>query len=176
MPAPTSSTAFVTADLRPGVQAALAELGVDEVLEALLARGWRPRQLRDRVGAVAVQPSHAQDAAAVLAALRALAAHPSPQEAYDEELRLRAHREERAHEAAHQPASEQDRARWLATIRASLPGRARATVAPPERLRPDCSLCEGQAAYFVRRDVHLCAHCVDLLAAGEIRPERLTGS
>ncbi len=176
MSAPTSLLAFVTADLRPGVQAALTELAVSEVLEALVARGWRPRQLRDRVGSVAIQPSHALDAQAVLSTLRGLLEHLSPQEAYDEELRRRAHREERALEAAHQPASEQDKARWVAAIRSGLTGRARVSFGPPVRLRPDCSLCEGEAAYFVRRDVHLCGRCVDLLAAGEIRPERLTGS
>lgn len=176
MSAPTSLQAFVTADLRPGVQGALDPVDLGEVLEALVARGWRPRQLRDRVGAVAVQPSHAQDAEAVLTTLRGLLDHLSPQEAYDEELRRRALRAEREREAAHQPAADADKARWVAAIRSGLTGRARVSFGPPVRLRPDCSLCEGEAAYFVRRDVHLCGACVDLLAAGEIRPERLTGS
>ena len=171
-----SLPAFVTADLRAPVQQELGGPEFEALLTELVSRGWRPRQLRDRVGAVPVQPSADQDAATVVEALRRLLAQLSPQEAYDEELRRRRQNAEHEKQTRHEPASEQDKARWVAAIRSGLTGRARVSFGPPVRLRPDCSLCEGEAAYFVRRDVHLCGRCVDLLAAGEIRPERLTGT
>jgi hypothetical protein len=37
-------------------------------------------------------------------------------------------------------------------------------------------LCQGEAEFFVRRDVHLCGSCVDLLAAGEVKPQAATGT
>lgn len=179
MAAPTSLPAFVFADLAAGVRALLDGPDVDLLLADLTARGWRPRQLRDRVGALPVQPTPAQDAAVVAAGLRALLDQLSPQEAYDEELRRRALREQLEREAAAQPgaqpAGEQDRARWVAAIRSGLTGRARVAFGPPVRLRPDCTLCGGEAGFFVRRDVHLCAGCVDLMAAGEVRPVRAAG-
>jgi len=168
--------AFVFADLRPDVRACLDDPALEILLGELADRGWRPRQLRDRVGALPVQPSPAQDATVVVEALRGLLAQLSPQEAYDEELRRRADREEFERESALQPASAEDKARWVAAIRSGLTGRGRVSFGPPVRLRPDCSLCEGEAAYFVRRDVHLCGRCVDLLAAGEVRAERATGT
>ncbi|MEO6205259.1 MAG: hypothetical protein ABIO67_07760 [Mycobacteriales bacterium] len=176
MSAPTSLHAFVFADLRSDVRVALDDADVLTLLDALAERGWRPRQLRDRVGALPVQPSATQDAAFVGEALRALLSQQSPQEAYDDELRRRAYREQLDRESAHEPASAEDKARWVAAIRSGLTGRARVSFGPPVRLRPDCSLCEGEAAYFVRRDVHLCGSCVDLLAAGEVRADRATGT
>lgn len=176
MSAPTSPSAFVTADLRPAVQQALLGPELAALLEQLLTRGWRLRQLRDRVGAVPVQPGPEQDARAVLAELTGLLDQLSPQESYDEELRRRRLAAEEEQRSRHEPASEHDRARWIAAIRSGLTGRARVAFGPPVRLRPDCSLCEAEAEFFVRRDVHLCGPCVDLLAAGEIRQERLTGS
>jgi len=139
-------------------------------------RGWRPRQLRDRVGALPVQASAAEDARVIVEALGALLEQPSPQESYDEELRRRAHREQDAREAAQQPAAPEERARWVSMIRSGLKGRSQVPFGPPVRLRPDCSLCTGEAEFFVRRDVHLCGSCVDLLAAGEVRADRATGT
>lgn len=176
MSAPTSLHAFVFADLRPDVRSSLEDADVVTLLAALADRGWRPRQLRDRVGALPVQPSPAQDPAFVIEALRALLSQQSPQEAYDDELRRRAYREQLDRESAHEPASAEDKARWVEAIRSGLTGRARVSFGPPVRLRPDCSLCAGEAAYFVRRDVHLCGRCVDLLAAGEVHADRAIGT
>ena len=176
MSASTSLQEFVFAELRPDVRAALDDADVSALLVSLSDRGWRPRQLRDRVGSLPVQSGPTQDATVVVEALRALLGQQSPQEAYDDELRRRAHREQIERESAHEPASAEDKARWVAAIRSGLPGRARVSFGPPVRLRPGCSLCEGEAAYFVRRDVHLCASCVDLLAAGEVRAARATGT
>ena len=69
-----------------------------------------------------------------------------------------------------------NRERWIAVIRSGLKGRPRVVTPAPMRVRPDCALCQGESDFFVRRDVHLCARCVDLLAAGAVTAERQTGS
>jgi hypothetical protein len=69
------------------------------------------------------------------------------------------------------PAAPEDCARWAASIRAGLRGTPAARrPAPPARTRPGCSVCGQVSAFFVRRDVHLCDGCVDLLAAGALGP------
>ena len=72
------------------------------------------------------------------------------------------------------PAAPEDCARWAASIRAGLrTGPRPRRPAPPPRERPACSACGGASAFFVRRDVHLCGRCVDLLAAGALVPREL---
>jgi hypothetical protein len=150
---------------------------VRELLDRLVARGWRPRQLRERVGSLPVQPTSAQDAAVIADELRRLLGEESPQEQYDAEVARRARQREDEQAAAPVPAAPEERSRWISTIRDGLKGgRSRVPFGPPVRLRPDCALCPAEGEFFVRRDVHLCGDCVDLLAAGELRPERATGT
>jgi len=175
-PQPSSQPELVFADLRPSVAAALDTPEVVALLEAMIVRGWRPRQLRDRVGSLPVQSAPTEDARVIVDALRALLEQQSPQESYDEELRRRARSEQDARDAAHQPAAPEERARWVSMIRSGLKGPSQVPFGPPVRIRPDCSLCTGEAEFFVRRDVHLCGSCVDLLAAGEVRADRATGT
>ena len=167
---------LVFPDLRPAVAAALDTPEVVALLDAMIVRGWRPRQLRDRVGSLPVQSAPTEDARVIVDALRALLEQQSPQESYDEELRRRVRSEQDARDAAQQPAAPEERARWVSMIRSGLKGRSQVPFGPPVRLRPDCSLCTGEAEFFVRRDVHLCGSCVDLLAAGEVRADRATGT
>ena len=62
--------------------------------------------------------------------------------------------------------------RHLEQMRAELgvPPRRRAPSEP--RTRPACSLCDGEGAYFVTHEVHLCHRCVAALASGEARVRR----
>lgn len=159
--------------------AVIRELDTDEVtalLDDLVAHGWRPWQLRHRVGSLPAQPSSAQDAEVITTLLRRLLSEPSPQARYDEERRTKERRRADAARSAPTPAQPEDRDRWIAVIRQGLKGRPRVVTPAPMRLRPDCALCQGESDFFVRRDVHLCARCVDLLAAGAVTAERQTGS
>lgn len=168
--------AEVFGDLRVTVIRELQTPEVEALLDRLVARGWRPRQLRERVGALPVQPTSEQDAEVIVAALQRLVDEPSPQERYDADVARREHERAESQRVAPVPAAADDRARWISAIRGGLKGRSRVPFGPPVRLRPDCALCTGEAEFFVRRDVHLCAGCVDLLAAGEIKAERATGT
>ncbi|MCU1673930.1 MAG: hypothetical protein JWN77_2043 [Frankiales bacterium] len=162
----------VFGSLRVAVIRELDAPPVRELLDQLVGRGWRPRQLRERVGALPVQPTSAQDAAVITAELRRLLEEQSPKQQYDAEVQRRAAEREDAARDAPVPAAPEERSRWIDTIRGSLKGsRTRVPFGPPVRLRPDCALCAGEAEFFVRRDVHLCSSCVDLLAAGEVRAE-----
>jgi hypothetical protein len=155
------------------------ELDTDEVaglLDELIARGWRPWQLRHRVGSLPTQPSSVQDAEVITAHLRELREEASPQVRYDEERARRQRERDDAAREAPVPAEPADRERWIAVIRSGLKGRPRVVTPAPMRLRPDCALCQGESDFFVRRDVHLCARCVDLLAAGAVTAERETGT
>ena len=132
------------ADVFSHLRVAVAqELDTDEVralLDDLSNAGWRPWELRHRVGALPAQPSSGQDAEVITDLLRRLRAEPSPQVRFD-------------------------------------PSGAQEVVTPaPLRARPDCAVCQGESDFFVRRDVHLCARCVDLLAAGAVVAERDTGT
>jgi hypothetical protein len=173
----------VFGSLRVAVIRELDAPPVRDLLDQLVARGWRPRQLRERVGVLPVQATSAQDAAVITAELRRLLEERSPQEQYDAEVARPTQEREDAVRDAPVPAAPEERSRWIDTIRDSLKGsRSRASFGPPVRLRPDCALCTGEAEFLknsaspVRRDVHLCRGCVDLLAAGEVRTERATGS
>ena len=142
---------------------------VAEVLDQLVAAGWRPGQLRHRVGAEPAQGSVEKDARHLLELLRGLCAQTCPDALHAAEAaeRERARRWER--ESAPPPASPEVRDAHLAQIRAGLKGSPRKRPEPEPRTRPGCSLCQGEGAYFVTRDVHLCKRCVDVLATGQAR-------
>jgi hypothetical protein len=166
----------VFGQLRLAVSRELRTPAVEALLDDLVSRGWRPWQLRHRVGVLPTQPSSVQDAEVIVAHLRQLLDEPSPQRRYDEE---RARREQARADAALRapvPAEPADRDKWIAVIRSGLKGRPRVVTPAPMRVRPDCAVCQGESDFFVRRDVHLCARCVDLLAAGAVTAERSTGS
>ncbi|MBK5305591.1 MAG: hypothetical protein JJD92_02775 [Frankiaceae bacterium] len=174
---PTSPhAADVFSQLRVSVSRELDTDGVGALLDDLVARGWRPWQLRHRVGTLPTQPTSVQDAEIIVAYLRQLLEEPSPQAKYDEERARRARDRDDAARHAPVPAGPEDRERWIAVIRTGLKGRPRVVVPAPMRVRPDCALCQGESDFFVRRDVHLCARCVDLLAAGAVTAEAETGS
>jgi len=174
---PTSPhAADVFSHLRVAVTRELDAVEVDQLLDDLMDRGWRPWQLRHRVGTLPTQPSSVQDAEVIVALLRQLLDEPSPQSRYDQEKARRQQVREDALRDAPSPADPDDRDRWIAVIRGGLKGRPRVVTPAPMRVRPDCAVCQGESDFFVRRDVHLCARCVDLLAAGAVTAERETGS
>ena len=145
---------------------------VAELLDTLVADGWRPGQLRHRVGAAPSQGSVARDAEQLTALLSSLAAGPSPAAKHAAVLRER--ELDRACElaAAPVPAAPAVAAQHLARMREDLRVPARRRTEPEPRTRPSCSLCDGEGAYFVTRDVHLCSRCVAVLATGEARLSR----
>ena len=148
---------------------ALDTAEVAQVLDELVAAGWRPGQLRHRVGAEPAQGSVDRDAAHLLELLRALRGQTCPDVLYaqDKEAREQARRWEQ--EQAPPVASPEVREARLAEIRAGLKGEPRRRPEREPRTRPPCSLCDGEGAFFVTRDVHLCKRCVDLLATGQVR-------
>ena len=172
---PSPHAAEVFGQLRVAVSRELDTEEVTALLDELISRGWRPWQLRHRVGSLPIQATSVQDAEVITAHLRQLLDEQSPQARYDEEkARLRQERETAAKDAP-VPADPADRDRWIAVIRGNLKGRPRVVTPAPLRVRPDCALCQGESDFFVRRDVHLCARCVDLLAAGAVTTEYETG-
>jgi hypothetical protein len=168
--------ADVFSHLRVAVARELDTAEVGELLDGLVARGWRPWQLWHRVGTLPVQPTSVQDAEVILSLLRRLLEEPSPQVRYDEERARREHARDSAAQDAPVVAGPADRDRWIAVIRSGLKSRPPVVTPAPMRVRPDCAVCQGESDFFVRRDVHLCARCVDLLAAGAVVAERQTGT
>lgn len=168
--------ADVFSHLRLAVTRELDTAEVGELLDDLVDRGWRPWQLRHRVGTLPTQPSSAQDAEVIVSLLQRLLEEPSPQVRYDEEKARRQQVRIAAARDAPTPAGDDERDRWIAVIRNGLKGRPRVVTPAPMRVRPDCAVCQGESDFFVRRDVHLCARCVDLLAAGAVTAERHTGT
>lgn len=142
---------------------------VAEVLDELVAAGWRPGQLRHRVGAEPAQGSVAKDADHLLQVLRALREQTCPDLLHAREVEAREQARRWEQESAPPPASEEVRAARLAEIRAGLKGTPRRRSDPMPRTRPQCSLCPGEGSFFVTRDVHLCKRCVDVMAAGAAR-------
>ena len=142
---------------------------VEAVLDALVAAGWRPGQLRHRVGAAPSQGSVDRDAVRLIELLRGLRHQPCPDALYAEELAEREARRRWEAETEPPPAAAEVRDACLAEIRASLKGAPRRRAEPEPRTRPACSLCAGEGAYFVTREVHLCARCVEVLATGSAR-------
>jgi hypothetical protein len=180
MPPTTPSTsphhADVFSHLRVAVVRELDAAEVGALLDELVARGWRPWQLRHRVGSLPTQPTSQQDAEVITALLRQLLDEPSPQARYEQERARREQERAQAEREAPVPAAAEARDRWIAVIRSSLKHRPRVVIPASLRVRPDCAVCQGESEFFVRRDVHLCARCVDLLAAGVVTAERATGS
>lgn len=166
----------VFSGLRLAVTRELSTQEVGPLLDELVARGWRPWQLRYRVGSLPTQPSSVQDAEVITTLLRQLRSEPSPQQQYDDERARRQLDRAEAARLAPRPSAPEERDRWIAVIRNGLTGRRRVVVPASMRVRPDCALCQGESDFFVRRDVHLCARCVDLLAAGAVTAERQSGS
>ena len=141
----------------------------DEVLAELVAAGWRTGQLRHRIGGEPTQGSVEKDAAHVLALLRSLREVPCPDLLHAQQVQDREEQRRWEQESAPQPADPEVRDAHLARIRAGLKGAPRRRPEPPPRTRPTCSLCPGEGAYFVTRDVHLCPRCVQVLASGRAR-------
>lgn len=149
---------------------ALATEPVADVLDELVAAGWRPGQLRHRVGAEPAQGSVERDAAHLLEVLRALRAQTYPDQLHAAELAQREQRRRWEQATAPRPASPEVQQAYLDQIRSALPaGAPRRRAEPAPRTRPACSLCAGEGSFFVTRDVHLCKRCVDVLATGEAR-------
>lgn len=142
---------------------------VAQVLQELVAAGWRPGQLRHRVGAEPAQGSVEKDADHLREVLRGLRDQPCPDAVHAQEVADREEQRRWEQETAPPPASPEVRAARLAEIRAGLKGTPKRRPEPVPRTRPACSLCDGEGAYFVTRDVHLCRRCVDVLATGQAR-------
>lgn len=148
---------------------ALDNQQVAEVLEELVAAGWRPGQLRHRVGAEPAQGSVDKDADHLLEVLRGLRDQTCPDVLHAREVEARAEARRWEQLTAPTPASEQVRAARIAEIRSGLKGTPRKRAEPVPRTRPPCSLCAGEGSFFVTRDVHLCKRCVDVMASGAAR-------
>ena len=145
---------------------------VAAVLEGLVAAGWRPAQLRYRVGGAPSQGSVEGDAAHLLGVLRGLTGVLAPDLQHLEDLRERDRARTDREAGAPEPASPEAVERHLARMRAQLGVQPRRRREVQPRLRPSCSLCDGEGAFFVTHDVHLCSRCVAMIAAGEVRLHR----
>lgn len=143
---------------------------VAALLGRLVATGWRPGQLRSRVGAEPAQASVAADATHLQALLEGLLDEECPDVRHARERAEQLAERERQRAEAPRPADPEVRDRWISEIRASLKSTpARRRPDRDLRVRAECALCSDESAFFVRRDVHLCRRCVDLLATGEVR-------
>ena len=148
---------------------ALDNEAVAEVLDDLVAAGWRPGQLRHRVGAEPAQGGVERDADHLLDVLRGMREQTCPDELHAREVEAREQQRAWERASAPAPASEEVRAARIAEIRAGLKGTPRTRQEPVPRTRPPCSLCAGEGSFFVTRDVHLCKRCVDVMATGAAR-------
>lgn len=146
---------------------------VAELLEVLIAAGWRPGQLRHRVGAAPSQGSVERDADHLVALLTSLATRPSPDAQHAATVREREQDRRRVQAQAPVPAAPEVAEQHLVRMRAELGVPARRRDRPELRTRSDCSLCGDESAFFVTHEVHLCGRCVATLATGEAR---LTGA
>lgn len=142
---------------------------VAEVLDELLAAGWRAGQLRHRVGAEPARGSVEKDAAHLLELLELLRTQTCPDLAHAQEVEDREAARRWEQESAPPLASPEVRDAYLAQIRAGLKGVPRRRQEPEPRTRPACCLCAGEGTYFVTRDVHLCPRCVQVMASGRAR-------
>lgn len=142
---------------------------VAQVLDDLVAAGWRTGQLRSRVGSAASQGSHERDAAHLADLLHELLAQTPPDVAHAREVQQR--ERARAQELAQRPvpAAPEVRQRALAEIRAGLRGAPARRPEPEPRPLPACSLCDDEGSWFVTREVRLCRRCISVLATGEAR-------
>jgi ribosomal protein S14 len=143
---------------------------VAALLGGLVDAGWRPGQLRSLVGAEPSQGSVAADAVHLQRLLESLLQHECPDARHARERAEQQAERDRQRREAPRPADPEVRDRWISEIRASLKSTpARRRPQPEARVRAECALCSAESAFFVRRDVHLCRRCVDLLAAGDVR-------
>ena len=147
----------------------LDSAAVAQVLDDLVAQGWRPGQLRHRVGAEPAQGSVEKDAAQLLELLISLRTQDCPDVLHERVKQARARQREWEQQHAPRPASPHVRQARIDEIRKGLKGAPRRRREPQPRVRPACSLCQGEGAYFVTRDVHLCTRCVDVMATGQAR-------
>lgn len=176
MRAPSPHHTDVFSQLPSRLMRELEAADVAALLDALVLAGWRPGQLRARVGAEPSQGSLDRDAAAVRSLLERLRGEQCPDARHARERAEQDHERARQQELAPRPADPAVRDRWLGEIRAGLKSTpARRSRAPEPRTRPSCALCDGESSFFVRRDVHLCRPCVDLLSAGEVRLHAASG-
>lgn len=141
---------------------------VAALLDGLVGNGWRPAQLRHRVGAEQAQGGVDRDAEHLVALLVRLSGEPSPDAAYAEQVRARQRDRADAASQAPTPAAPETREQHLAEIRSSLRGLPHRPREPEPRLRPECNLCGGEGLFFVTHEVHLCGRCVEVLASGEV--------
>ncbi|MCW2681173.1 MAG: hypothetical protein JWM62_2574 [Frankiales bacterium] len=142
---------------------------VAAVLDELVQAGWRAGQLRHRVGAEPAQGSVEKDAAHLLQLLQGLRTQTCPDVQHELTKQERARQRQWEAEQAPPPASPEVRQARIEQIRAGLKGVPRRRPEPEPRTRPACSVCAGEGAYYVTRDVHLCRRCVDVLATGQAR-------
>lgn len=142
---------------------------VAQVLDELMAAGWRPGQLRHRVGAEPAQGGVDKDAEHLLEVLRGLREQTCPDLLHAREVEAREQQRRWEQDNAPPPASPEVREARLAEIRAGLKGAPKRRPEPVPRTRPECSLCKREGSYFVTRDVHLCKRCVDVMATGSAR-------
>ncbi len=142
---------------------------VASLVQRLLDAGWRSGQLRHRVGGAPSQGSPERDAAHLAELLRGLTAVVAPDIEHAEQLRRREADQAQAARDAPPAATPEVRDQHLAAMRAELGVAPRRRADPEPRTRPACSLCDGEGAFFVTHEVHLCGRCVAALATGEAR-------
>ena len=145
---------------------------VGALLDELVGAGWRPGQLRYRVGVEPSQGSVERDAAHLIELLHRLTTVDCPDGVHAQQVRDRALDRSSAAQLAPRPASPAVRRQRLEEIRNQLTGLPRRRPDAQPRLRPDCNLCGGEGSFFVTHQVHLCRRCVDTLASGEARLSR----
>ena len=134
---------------------------IGELVLQLLDKGWRQGQLAARVG---VLPSGREPVADVEALLRGFLEQLPPDARWRQE---KAERDRAASDASfEQPASDENRQRWIQQIRAEIGVSRGGSNKQTRRVRPPCALCNAESSYFVTREVRLCDGCVALLGSG----------
>ena len=136
---------------------------IGDLVLQLLDKGWRKGQLAARIGAM---PSGRDPVADVEALLRGFLEHVPPDARWRAE---KAERDSAASDASfEQPASEENRQRWIQQIRAEIGVSRAGARRETRRVRPACALCSAESSYFVTREVRLCEDCVTLLGSGSV--------
>jgi hypothetical protein len=139
----------------------LRDAVVGDLVLQLLDKGWRQGQLAARVGAM---PSGRDPVADVEALLRGFLEQVPPDARWRQE---KIERDRTASDASfEQPASDENRQRWIQQIRAEIGSPRPPARKETRRSRPACALCNAESSYFVTREVRLCDGCVALLGSG----------
>jgi hypothetical protein len=134
---------------------------IGDLVLQLLDKGWRQGQLAARIG---VMPSGRDPVADVEALLRGFLEQVPPDARWRQE---KAERDRAASDASfEQPASDENRQRWIQQIRAEIGSPRPPARKETRRSRPACALCNAESSYFVTREVRLCDGCVALLGSG----------